>query len=152
MIKVAEENDIVLSIGHQRHYSLLYAHALEVMNAGILGDVRYIRALWHRNNSFPRLDKDDKPQFENGVPLLRDSWRPEIRDEDRKALDGKIKKYGFKSVKNWSAGGSTIARAAASWPNWAATSSTLAASSLARSAAGRQRHRRQDFLQGRPRR
>ncbi len=98
MIKAAEDNDVVLSIGHQRHYSMLYAHALEVMNAGVLGDVRYIRALWHRNNTFPRLDKDSKPMFENGVALLRDSWRPEIRDEDRKALEGKVKKYGFKSL------------------------------------------------------
>lgn len=99
MIRVAEEEDVCLSIGHQRHYSLLYAHAVEVMNSGILGDVRNIRALWHRNNAFPRLDAKGQPMFEkDGTPIYRDSWRPEIRDEDRKALEGKVKKYGFKSV------------------------------------------------------
>ena len=39
MIRVANETDRVLSIGHQRHYSLLYAHAVEIINAGVLGDV-----------------------------------------------------------------------------------------------------------------
>src|SRR5204862_3448622 len=34
MIKAAEENDRILSIGHQRHYSLLYAQALELLNTG----------------------------------------------------------------------------------------------------------------------
>src|SRR6516225_9787594 len=36
MIKVADDTDSILSIGHQRHYSLLYAHAVEVLNSGIL--------------------------------------------------------------------------------------------------------------------
>lgn len=99
MIKVADEEDVVLSIGHQRHYSLLYAHAVEVMKSGVLGDVRYIRALWHRNNAFPRLDAKGQPMLEkDGTPIYRDSWRPEIRDEDRKAVEGKVKQYGFKTV------------------------------------------------------
>src|SRR5262249_34255494 len=58
MIKVADETDRLLAIGHQRHYSLLYAHALEVLKAGTLGEVRHIRALWHRNNARPKMEKD----------------------------------------------------------------------------------------------
>ena len=53
MIQVAKETDRILTIGHQRHYSLLYAHAVEVLNSGVLGDIQHIRALWHRNNAWP---------------------------------------------------------------------------------------------------
>src|SRR5260370_23248752 len=38
MIKVADETDRILSIGHQRHYSMLYAHAVEELKTGDLGD------------------------------------------------------------------------------------------------------------------
>ena len=40
MIRTAKETGSILSIGHQRHYSMLYAHAIEVVNAGVLGDIR----------------------------------------------------------------------------------------------------------------
>src|SRR5262245_55408849 len=39
MIKVADQKDVALAIGHQRHYSTLYAHAQEVMASGVLGEV-----------------------------------------------------------------------------------------------------------------
>src|SRR3954464_14228695 len=55
MIKAADDNDRILSIGHQRHYSMLYAHATELLATGLLGDVKHIRALWHRNNSWPEM-------------------------------------------------------------------------------------------------
>jgi predicted dehydrogenase len=94
MIKAAETNDVILSIGHQRHYSLLYAHAQEVMKSGVLGDVRHIRALWHRNNATPQVD--DKG---NEIPnTIKDSWRPGISDEDKKALEKDIRKWGYKSM------------------------------------------------------
>ena len=50
MIEVAKDKEMasILSVGHQRHYSLLYAHATEVIKSGVLGDIRHIRALWHR--------------------------------------------------------------------------------------------------------
>ena len=35
MIRTSQEQDRILTIGHQRHYSLLYAQALEVLNAGV---------------------------------------------------------------------------------------------------------------------
>src|SRR3989440_5861077 len=44
MIAVADQTKRILSIGHQRHYSLLYAHAHEVVTAGDLGDIKHIRA------------------------------------------------------------------------------------------------------------
>src|SRR5262249_6087535 len=57
MIEAAEKNDRILSIGHQRHYSLLYAHALEMVNSDVLGDMRHIRALWHRNNGIQKFNE-----------------------------------------------------------------------------------------------
>ncbi|HLJ95352.1 MAG TPA: Gfo/Idh/MocA family oxidoreductase [Gemmataceae bacterium] len=99
MIHVADETDRILSIGHQRHYSLLYAHALEIIKSGELGDVKHIRALWHRNNTWPKLDPDGKPMVDDkGQPILRDGWHPDIPAEDREALQGKIRDLGYKSM------------------------------------------------------
>jgi predicted dehydrogenase len=98
MIKVAEETNRILTIGHQRHYSLLYAHALEVIKAGTLGDVRHIRALWHRNNAWPKInDKGEIIKDEHGI-VYHDGWHPPIRPEDREALDAKIKDLGYKNM------------------------------------------------------
>jgi predicted dehydrogenase len=98
MIHTADSQDRVLAIGHQRHYSLLYAHAAELMKAGELGDVKHIRALWHRNNSWPRLDDNGKPVLDHGQPMLRDSWHPPIPNEDRDALEARITSLGYKSM------------------------------------------------------
>jgi len=99
MIRVADQEDRILSIGHQRHYSLLYAHAQEVLRSKELGDIKYIRALWHRNNSWPKVDKNGKPLLdEKGHPLYRDGWYPEIAKEDRQALEGKIQQLGYRSM------------------------------------------------------
>ena len=98
MIEVAEKENRILTIGHQRHYSLLYAHALEVIKAGTLGDVRHIRALWHRNNAWPKInDKGEVIKDENGI-VYHDGWHPPIREEDRKELEGKIKDLGYKNM------------------------------------------------------
>jgi predicted dehydrogenase len=109
MIRTAEKNDVILSIGHQRHYSLLYAHALEMIKSGVLGDVRHIRALWHRNNALPKKKKeiDEKKVaiIEKEIPgTIKDSWDRTIPEEDRKALEGKLKDLGYKDMDeliNW---------------------------------------------------
>jgi predicted dehydrogenase len=100
MIEAADQEDRVLAIGHQRHYSLLYAQAEEVLRSGVLGDIKHIRALWHRNNTWPDLDKDGNANKDplTGAPYIRDSWRPAIRDEDRLALESRIKELGYKSM------------------------------------------------------
>ena len=101
---------VLLSVGHQRHYSTLYAQALEVLNTGILGDVKHIRALWHRNNSWPFTASDaDKAKYalEYGLPHYRDGWCKPILKEDAAALTpeklaevafGDVNQYGFKNV------------------------------------------------------
>jgi predicted dehydrogenase len=102
MIRAAETpgQEKVLSIGHQRHYSMLYAHAAEVLNSGILGEVRHIRAQWHRNNARPQVDSNGRPRNDptTNLPLYRDSWRPNIPEEDRAHLEANIRDHGYLSM------------------------------------------------------
>ena len=89
MIAKAKEKGLLLSIGHQRHYSMLYAHALEVVNSGLLGDIRHIRAYWHRNQSWPQVYTDkDKEAFDPSydLPTIRDGWYPPVRKQDSAKL------------------------------------------------------------------
>ena len=94
MIRKADETGKLLAIGHQRHYSMLYAHANEVVTSGVLGEVRHIRALWHRNNVRPNPD----PRTREQRPVL-DSWNPIIPADDRAALEADIRtKYHYKNM------------------------------------------------------
>lgn len=85
MVQAAEAARKVLAIGHQRHYSTLYDNALAVVQSGVLGDIKHIRAFWHRNNTW-RL-----PDGTSG-----DSWNPPIPAGDQ-SVD--FKKYGYKSLR-----------------------------------------------------
>ncbi|MCA9117400.1 MAG: Gfo/Idh/MocA family oxidoreductase [Planctomycetaceae bacterium] len=94
MIQVAEENKLLLAVGHQRHYSVLYDHANHIIEQGLLGDIRFIRAQWHRNNSFP----------------LRDSWRKDLGRyragylSDKEVIGELVQEYGYDSMEqlcNW---------------------------------------------------
>jgi len=110
MIKVAAENDRCLAIGHQRHYSMLYSHAVEVLNMGEIGDIHHIRAFWHRNNAQPKLDKSGKQIMEEQIdyrtgkptgkmlPAWRDGWRPEVPIDDSFELRENIRKHGYQSM------------------------------------------------------
>jgi predicted dehydrogenase len=93
MIRTSDETHKLLAIGHQRHYSMLYAHANEVVRSGVLGEVRHIRAQWHRNNARPNPDAATR----NERPYL-DSWWPIIPGEDRQALEGRIRQVGYKDM------------------------------------------------------
>jgi predicted dehydrogenase len=82
---------------------MLYAHATEVVNAGVLGDIKHIRALWHRNFSWPFDPKSAKGKMVEGVPqpFYRDGWFPPITHLDYDALADKkdmLNKYGFDNV------------------------------------------------------
>ena len=88
MIRVSRDTRKLLAVGHQRHYSVLYDNAVAVIHSGVLGDIRHVRALWHRNNTWPQdPEKPDGP--------LRDSWKPKIPAEDESVP---ADKYGYKSV------------------------------------------------------
>ncbi len=108
MVSTAHDKNRLLAIGHQRHYSALYDNANYLVQNGHLGEIRHIRALWHRNQACPTLARDEKGNFkydEKGDPVYVrddagnivyfDSWKPPIPAED-KNID--FKKYGYKSL------------------------------------------------------
>jgi len=82
MIRKARETNRLLAVGHQRHYSVLYDNASSLVHDGMVGDIKYIRAQWHRNNSFPNSDQ----------------WNPKIDGADLKELEGRAKDFGYESV------------------------------------------------------
>ncbi len=91
VIKAAKDTGKLLAVGHQRHYSVLYDNAYSIIKMGLLGDIKHIRAQWHRNNSFPG----------------RDSWNKKVDPKDLAALKDKnayLKEFGFDDVEhlvNW---------------------------------------------------
>lgn len=50
MARVANQTGLILAVGHQRHYSILYDNAVEQIKQGLIGDIHHIRAQWHRGN------------------------------------------------------------------------------------------------------
>jgi predicted dehydrogenase len=110
MCRVARETGKFLAIGHQRHYSALYDNANFLIQQGLLGDIRHIRALWHRNNAVPRIKKENgqlvyntagEPEYERdekGNILYFDSWKPGIPPEDQ-GIDPKALTFAFKNTK-----------------------------------------------------
>jgi predicted dehydrogenase len=102
MIRTAKECNSLLSVGHQRHYSMLYAHATEVVKSGVLGDIKHIRALWHRNFTWPFKADPKMDLVKNATqPFYRDGWFPPVTHLDYDALSGKtdmLKKFGFDNV------------------------------------------------------
>jgi len=50
MGRLATKLDKVLTVGHQRHYSVLYDNAVNLIKWGLLGEIHHIRAQWHRGN------------------------------------------------------------------------------------------------------
>jgi len=50
MSRVAKEQELLLATGHQRHYSVLYDNAVNLIRWGMLGEIHHIRAQWHRGN------------------------------------------------------------------------------------------------------
>jgi hypothetical protein len=50
MGRVAKQKNMVLTVGHQRHYSVLYDNAVNLLKWGVLGELHHIRAQWHRGN------------------------------------------------------------------------------------------------------
>ncbi len=109
MCRVARETNRLLAVGHQRHYSVLYDNANFLVQQGALGDIRHIRALWHRNGARPKPAlKDGKPLYnpdtgepeyvkneEGSLVYVNDGWKPDIPKED---LNVDFAKYGYKSL------------------------------------------------------
>jgi predicted dehydrogenase len=54
MVRAQQEANKILHIGHQRIFSLKYIQAYQQIKEGKLGDIKQIRAYWHRNNDWRR--------------------------------------------------------------------------------------------------
>jgi predicted dehydrogenase len=82
MARVAEQTGLLLATGHQRHYNILYANAVDQIKRGTLGDLHYIRAQWNRGN-LPGSDSWQQPMPPEAKPT----------DPLAKALVKKLKGY-----------------------------------------------------------
>jgi len=71
MGRVANKTGLYLAVGHQRHYSVLYDNAVNLIQWGILGELHHIRAQWHRGN----------------LPGA-DSWQPPLPGGEKSFVDG----------------------------------------------------------------
>jgi predicted dehydrogenase len=60
MSRVAESTGRILATGHQRHYNILYAKAMDAIQRDVLGQLHYIRAQWYRGN-LPNRDSWQQP-------------------------------------------------------------------------------------------
>ena len=72
MARTANSERAYLSVGHQRHYSILYDNAVHLIRWGLLGEIHHIRAQWHRNN---------RPGS--------DTWAPPIPGGEKRISDGR---------------------------------------------------------------
>jgi len=85
MARAARQTGLHLATGHQRHYNILYDNAVELIRKGILGDLHYIRAQWHRGN-MPGSDSWQQPMPKNAKPddLLADKLLGELKSWEAK--------------------------------------------------------------------
>ena len=95
MARVAQQTGKYLATGHQRHYNILYDNAVDQIKRGLLGELHYIRAQWHRDNlpgsdSWQQpLPKDAKPDDPLKEKLIKDlkSWEDRLADARGTEID-----------------------------------------------------------------
>jgi predicted dehydrogenase len=68
MGRIAAEKNLYLATGHQRHYSVLYDNAVNLIQYGLLGELHHIRAQWHRGN-LPGRDSWQMPVPGGEIPI-----------------------------------------------------------------------------------
>lgn len=84
MARVAEDKKKILATGHQRHYSVLYANAVDTIKQNVIGDIHHIRAQWHRTADSWR------PDMPTQDDMTYKKFDDAIRDAERKAKNGEI--------------------------------------------------------------
>jgi predicted dehydrogenase len=100
MARVANQTGLLLAVGHQRHYNILYENSVEMIRKGLLGELHYIRAQWHRGN-LPGNDSWQQPMPKAAKPedLQADVLNKNLRDWTKK-LD-QLKKENNKTAADW---------------------------------------------------
>ena len=106
MARVADKTGLHLATGHQRHYNILYAEAMDTIQRGVLGDLHYIRAQWHRGN-MPGTDswqqpmpKELKPDDSQANRLAKElkSWKEQLAKCSGTEIDTWRKKVAQKEA------------------------------------------------------
>ena len=106
MARVAKQTGKHLATGHQRHYNILYDNAVKAIGRGLLGDLHYIRAQWHRGN-MPGTDswqqpmpKAVKPTDKQADRLAKEleSWKRKLIEAERKEDSRAIEIWGNRIV------------------------------------------------------
>jgi predicted dehydrogenase len=84
MARTAKRTKLYLAVRHQRHYSILYDNAVELIRRGVLGEVHYIRAQWHRGNlpDNPNFPDTWKVPLPPGVKSLADDPKADLLAEE----------------------------------------------------------------------
>ena len=88
----AKEKMLYLAVGHQRHYNILYDNAVELIRNGVLGDVHYIEAQWHRNN-LPKKDSWKQP-LPPGAKTLDEDPEADVLVKELARWEAEEKKAG----------------------------------------------------------
>ncbi len=135
MARVARLQDRILATGHQRHYNILYANAMDSIQRGVLGELHYIRAQWYRGN-LPGNDSWQQPMppsakpndklaevLENRLKSAKsqlaaargaaiDVWRLRVQQAEAQLADTadkvKAERYGYESRQTKDASGKVI--------------------------------------------
>ena len=106
MAIVAHDTHKHLATGHQRHYNVLYHEAVDKIKRGLLGNIHYIRAQWHRGNSpggdswqlpMPRTIKPKDPQAGKLYREL-DSFKKELASARGSEIENIAKKVAQKEA------------------------------------------------------
>ena len=93
MARAAQEHQLdglptILATGHQRHYSVLYDNAVNLLKWGLLGEIQYIRAQWHRGN-LPGKDSWQQPlpggEYRDGKVVV-DKIKKQLADFQKKLV------------------------------------------------------------------
>jgi predicted dehydrogenase len=98
MARVAKQADLLLAVGHQRHYNILYENSVEMIRKGMLGELHCIRAQWHRGN-LPGNDSWQQPLPENAKPSDKQAKRlaKELKEWQQAKVDAEDKLRKAKS-------------------------------------------------------
>jgi predicted dehydrogenase len=80
MSRLADQTGLLLATGHQRHYSVLYDNAVNLIQYGLLGEIHHIRAQWHRGN-LPGKDSWRQPLPGGEIPVAGDTRIDPIADK-----------------------------------------------------------------------
>ncbi len=110
MGQLAHEKNLLLATGHQRHYSILYDNAVNLLEWGLLGKVHHIRAQWHRGN-LPGRDSWKQPMPGGELMLGENRARNIIQEQlDRFKREHSRERDPYRAE--------NLARRIAQWEAW----------------------------------